>query len=303
MIKRHFLFFFFLVPFALNAQVEFGSGRSNGMEFDNDVFFKTDKYYTTGLKLYHQSPKLINLFNRDKIKQERLSLNHKIFTPTNFNEDIPDFDRPFVSSLTFAYSSTTSESSKKLRTKHRLELGLQGKNSGGRTVQNFIHWLLPASDKIEDWKYQLNTDIVINYSFYVEKGLINKNWLMLNAFGQIQAGTPSLASDFGAHIRVGKLFDRFQFLDYSRDDWSLFVYTKPFVRLTAYNTFLQGGPFTHGQEFTLDKVNNAFYQVETGLFWSIKRWAFDVSFTYQSSQAMGLTDHRWGSIRFNYLLK
>lgn len=299
------LFFLLLIicPLSLLGQAEFGKSRSNGMQFDNDVFFKTDRYYTTGLKIYHESPKLIKLFNKKKVTQERLTLNHKIYTPSKFNQEIIDFDRPFVSSLSLAYSTTTSDIEKKIKVKHRLELGLQGKNSGGRTVQNFIHWLLPASDEIKDWKYQLGTDFIANYSLGIEKGIFHSKNVMVNALSTVQVGTPKLTADIGAHIRIGKLFNHFQFLDYSRDDWSLFIYSKPKLMLTAYNTLLQGGPFTHRQAFTLSTINHITYEIETGLYWSIQRWAFEGAFTYQSPEANNLDNHRWGSIKVNYLLK
>ncbi len=299
---RFALVILFLWPVILFAQVDFGSVKSAGMVWDNDVFFQTDRYYTNGLQVFYKTPKAFNLFNKGKITQDAFFIDHKIFTPAKFNQDNPDFDRPFASSLSISYASTSLDPSKKLRVTHQLQVGLQGRNSGGRTVQNFVHGLLPSSEEIEDWQYQMSTDIIANYSLELEKGFIHDQMFMLNGLAGIEAGAPRLNANIGLHLRFGKLFDRFKFEDFAANDWTIFIYSKPTVSLNAYNTLLQGGLFTHEEPFTLSKINAMTYQIESGLYVAFLDWAIEGSFTYQSPLAQELMLHKWGSIKLSYRL-
>jgi hypothetical protein len=70
---------------------------------------------------------------------------------------------------------------------------------------------------------------------------------MLSTSIGAEFGTPQLAANAGLHLRIGKLFNQFKYEDFATNDWTLFFYTKPKFHLCAYNTYLQGGIFTHDQ--------------------------------------------------------
>lgn len=300
--KKIFILFLLILSLRTNAQVEFGTARFIKLELENDGTFATDRYYTNGMFFSYHAPRIIGLFHKDKVTQERLTLGQKIFTPSKYDQDVIDFDRPFVSSLTIAYNSEVINPERKLRVRHGIELGIQGEGSGGQAVQNFIHSILPASEEIEDWQYQLGTDVIINYQFNLEKGLINEKHLMISATGSLMAGSPQLAADLGAYFRVGKLFDRFKYEDLAKEGWALFLYAKPVVTLTAYDTLLQGGLLTNDDPFTVERIQHFYYTIRSGVYFTMGRWAIDYGFTYQSRLASELMPHRWAKLDIAYQL-
>jgi len=160
---------FFLSTQAIFGQVDFGAAQSIGLNWDNDVHFATDRYYTNGLIVDYRDPKLFKIFYKNHQTQKGLILEHKIYTPAKYNQDIPDFDRPFASSFTLAYYTKDLRAAEQIILTHQLQIGLQGRYSGGKTVQNFFHSLLSNSDEIEDWQFQMSTDLILNYGFELEK--------------------------------------------------------------------------------------------------------------------------------------
>lgn len=301
-LRRLLYALFFLIPLSISAQIDFGTAHSVNFKIDNDVLFGTDDYYSNGIEVGYQAPKFFSLFNKQKPTQQSFKIRHKIFTPSKFNQDRIDFDRPFVSSLSLAFNSMFVMDEKQLIIAQELEAGIQGRNSGGRTVQNLIHRILPASQEVEDWQYQLETDILINYKTALEKGISSGDFWMINAIGSLEAGTPTLSTDLGLHMRVGKMFNRFEYVDFTHQNSVFFFYTKPMVRLTAYNTYLQGGPFTQDHPYALREINYFNYSIESGVYFSTGRIAVDLGFTYQSPLAESLNRHRWASLNLTYAI-
>lgn len=297
-----FIIFFINLLFIAQGQVKFGHAQSLIFKFDNDVFVSTDKYYSNGLRLTYNAPKFINIFSRGESVQQRFTLNHKIFTPTLFNKETINFDRPFVSLLAVHFQSIQVNSSNKTRITHHLGFGIQGRNSGGKTIQNFIHGLLPASEQIEDWQYQMSTDLIVNYKISFEKELFRNPFFMFNALIIGSIGTPSTTASFGTHVRLGKLFDRFKYTDYGGISWTFFLYTKPMINLNAYDTLLQGGLLSKDDPYVLSKINHLNYEVQSGAFLGIQKWTFDLGYIYQSPLAKPLSPHHWGSLSVGYLI-
>jgi len=290
------------LSFQVKAQVVLGEATTLGLSFDNDFYFMTDYYYTNGISLETHLPKTIKLFSKQDRVQQYFGLEQKIYTPTRYNQDTISFDRPFVSSLTFQYKATHLRTNDQLRITHGIEIGLQGENSGGRTVQNKVHDLLPTSKVINDWEYQLSTDILANYQLEIEKGLWQNQHIMINGITTFMAGTPQLSTSLGVHMRLGKLFDRFKYEDIGTNDWTLFFYAKPMMQIRAYDTLLQGGFFSKNDDYTLAEIHHLNYNLRTGIYASYFNWTVDFSVVYESALAPGLTSHQWASLRFSYAI-
>ncbi|MCJ7766347.1 MAG: lipid A deacylase LpxR family protein, partial [Thiovulaceae bacterium] len=140
--------------------------------FENDIFDKTDKNYTSGLKFsaiyqvdtnayrYLEMP-----FIHDKTKNHFLTLliGQEIYTPEDTDSAIPNpEDQPYAGWLYagFALQQANSREADTLE----LQLGVVGPAALGEQTQNFMH-TVTASRSSNGWDYQLHNEpgIVLAY--------------------------------------------------------------------------------------------------------------------------------------------
>jgi len=147
--------------------------RELSFSYDNDLYFGTDQYYTSGAnivygRLLHQGSKWYDRFKSkrsDSLKViARLQYGHKIFTPSKIkNRFATQFDRPYAGwhYIKFHVQNFHGVNSSNL---YRVELGLVGKQSG---IGNFHVWWheqfgFPTP---KGWKYQISNEVILNLAY------------------------------------------------------------------------------------------------------------------------------------------
>ncbi len=168
-IKRLFFIPLLLIlPYTLNAQEVsnmFAFKRFN-LHFENDIFDKTDKNYTNGVKFsalykidaqkydYFQIP---FLYEASKNHFVTFSFGQDIYTPSETNITIPDSnDHPYAAWLYVgcALHQADDKESETLE----LQLGVVGPWALGEQVQNGIH-SVTGSEKALGWDSQLHNEL------------------------------------------------------------------------------------------------------------------------------------------------
>lgn len=164
------------VAFASFAQVTTKSHRMDRelhLSYDNDLFFATDQYYTSGVNITHA--RIIDegtkLYSRFKSKRNdtlkvigRIQYGHKIFTPSKIKKrNVNDFDRPYAGwhYLKFHVQNHPGVNS---MNRYTLTLGVVGDRSG---IGNFQEWW---HDKFgfpqpRGWKYQIRNEFILNFDY------------------------------------------------------------------------------------------------------------------------------------------
>ena len=195
----------------------------------NDVFYlptKTDQYYTAGFGA---------TYRRRFTTGRRIDwgLRQAIFTPRNIEADtlLPN-DRPFASYLVATYGWQPPARGE-WEISHEVTGGILGKYSGGGEVQNFYHSLVQFAEELEGWKYEVASDVVLNYSATAER-----RWRLSDNFSVAGRGRGRLGTLFtdatgGAGLRFT--------ISNRRGGEVLRAGTMNSLRLVVYNATLTGG--------------------------------------------------------------
>src|SRR6218665_163038 len=158
-----------------------GSKTENyvSLQYDNDFFSATDRYYTQGILLSFIHPvvryspfayALIRL-NKQALNYYGFHLQQDVFTPKSIRYmegAIYYGERPFTAVFFMSHSLVSMDSRKKHLLRTRLDLGIIGPAAKGEEEQKGIH---KALDNIEPqgWQNQLANDVVLNYRLHYQK--------------------------------------------------------------------------------------------------------------------------------------
>ncbi len=147
--------------------------RELHISYDNDFYFATDQYYTSGLnvtyaRILDQGTKLYSRFKSrrsDTLKViGRIQYGHKIFTPSKIKKrNVNDFDRPYAG---WHYIKLHAQNHPGVNSVNRyvLTLGVVGESSG---IGNFQEWW---HDKFgfpqpRGWDYQIRNEFILNFDY------------------------------------------------------------------------------------------------------------------------------------------
>ena len=137
-----------------------------GITFENDVFLKTDYYYTNGIKINVLSPKFnfrfLKLFSLSFAgytdKQRSFSFSQGMYTPMKTSTaDIVFNDRPYAGTLTSGFKEHTYYRKSKIESE--FEFGFLGNISGSGATQNIVHKAI-GNDTVSGWKNQIHNDLI-----------------------------------------------------------------------------------------------------------------------------------------------
>ncbi len=224
------------------------------VNYENDVFFGTDRYYTQGVhfELVDRSfsgsfirrlfPGLKGGFNRSGIGLESAG-----YSPSSITADsILRGDHPFAGLAYAKLFTISADTVRRRRLAGTLSLGWMGPAAGGYEIQSAIHKAV-GSPEPQGWKYQLKDQPVINYELDAERQIgRTPRWLRLSAWGMIRAGTLSNRAAIGGIANAGLP---------GRARTGLSIYLHPALSFVAYESVLQGGPFTHDNPYRIEAAD------------------------------------------------
>ena len=276
--------------------------------YDNDVFTKTDTYYTQGYTIEWVSPILgKNPLTKTLIRFKNgttrygLAFDHYGFTPTSIESDeILYGDRPFASFLAIKTFSMSVDTIKKARISATLSLGMIGSVAFAEAMQRGIHSLINGI-KPRGWQFQIQNDAAVTYELNYEKQLYAyKNVFIVNSNAQLRVGTLYNKATTGLTMMIGKIHS--PFATQSVKPFQFYFYAQPLISVIGYDATLQGGLFTKSP-YTLpfDQLNHTTFQANAGLVLQYKKLHLEYAQSYLSQEFKSAGYHRWGGVRIGVL--
>lgn len=309
--KAFILFIFLFISLALSSQVyeryvveeiEIKYPHRLEVVWENDVFFQTDRYFTNGIQIeYHSqnlgysalSQLLLNPMS-GSVPVYSLTVTHDIFTPRNVLGDPASTDRPYAGVLLIGLKAVYFGTQKNFRLTSEVQMGLLGKYAGGQLVQNGIHKLLPASEPIPGWTFQIDHDLLLSYNMEIEKLLFDAGWLEQDILARGRLGLPFTDFSGGTRLRFGKAADYYS-PDHllSKTISQFYFFTEAWLRMVMYDATLQGGAFNDNSPHTLSNIKPFLGEIKTGVAFRYTNLFAEIGAQMVTSKFEGALDHRW----------
>lgn len=272
------------------------------INYDNDLFTKTDRYYTQGIRIefinssLQKSPFSYLFFRSGKNARNYfgLGVNQNVYTPRNINQDsITHGERPYAGTLFLSGFLISLNDEKHIRLSSQLNLGVIGPPALGAQGQKFVHRVFSNSNAQPiGWENQIATDAVVNYNMQLEKGFINTTYFELIGITGARIGTLNNDASAGLMLRTGLLLPYFNTLGLYRhavkkaDNFQLYLYMRAKGNVVAYDATLQGGMFNRNSNYVLQgsDIKRLTAAFSAGLVFSYKQFGAEFSTTYSTPQ-------------------
>ena len=245
----------------VSAQEEHGR-NAFVVAFENDMFNRMDWYFSNGnnFALYHsvfaKSPmNRILLPGRvretDKVYYG-LHLRQEIYTPHDLNQDeIQAGDHPYAATLSLIEEKIVNRYDEGLRFTSSFHLGVLGPFALGFQSQNFIHMITP-SDPPQGWNNQVSNDLMLNYSFALDKEIKRDELSQFALHFAARLGTVYTDARAGFWVR----FEHFpKFFRYFEPDpsrkFNFYARLGAEICFVGYDASLQGGMFNRTSPYTI----------------------------------------------------
>lgn len=295
--------------------------RYFSLALSNDVYHKTDWYYTGGLHIdyvtesLHNSPLKILLiaFSKNAINEYGISFSIDAFTPVDIKrKEIVENDRPYAGYIMAGNFVISTQMAKAKRLISTLNIGLIGPESQTKDIQKRIHTLLHCKLP-QGWNNQIKRDIIIDYSLEIEKAFRPPiNYIELIAQANLRVGTLYNNVGIGGKIRVGKMNGYFtnllpntdsKKLLYQRNKVQVYGYLQINSKLSVYNTTLQGGFLNKNSPHILSQkqVEKLLIEWKRGLVCGFDTINLEVGEANLSKEFKAGKRHRWGYLTLTIL--
>ena len=318
--RRYFLNLILALPFLVCAQLPdslLSTKTENyfSLQYDNDVFNHTDRYYTQGilLTLIHPIVKyspisyaLIRL-NKNARNYYGFHLEQDVFTPITIrHQGIFYGERPYAAVLFMSHSLTSIHPQKRLLIRTCVDLGVIGPAAQGAEEQKGIHKAIDNPQPL-GWQYQVSNDVIVNYDIKLEKGIYTKKYFEWMGSAATRIGTLYNDLGVGTFVRCGIFSPYFNNLGLENDDskrknkFKIYVTARLNVRAVGYNATLQGGLINQSRVYTLSSgtITRGVLDSQGGIVMASKRLSLEYRVVYITSEFRNGVDHSWGSCLLN----
>jgi hypothetical protein len=280
------------------------------INYENDFFSATDKYYTQGFDFELAAPwikdfPLSHLLIKPANSYIRygLSLEHNAYTPTSIGSDtILHGDRPFAADVTLKTFAIAIDTVHKSRLSTTFSLGAIGPVAIGAEMQTGIH-RVTNNRTPHGWPNQIKNDVVVNYQVDYEKQLIHAGRIFsLDADGMARGGTLNDKAALGITL-MGGYFDS-PFSDYivRGSNFRLYAYEHPELDIVGYDATLQGGLFDKKSPYTIpaDQIERFVFQNRFGFVLVYRRLYLEYFQSLLSAEFKTGNYHVWGGIQIAF---
>ncbi len=304
-----------LMPFSILAQAidnfrpykNINSERYFRLNYENDFFSATDKYYTQGIHLELVAPwikrfpvsKLLVHPHYSYIKYG-IAFEHDGYTPSDYT--VPQIlygDRPFAACLFLKTFQTAIDPKHKQRFSTALSTGIMGPAAGGGEMQTGIHrWLNDMAP--HGWPNQIHNDAIVNYQVNYEKQLIAvSRFLSIDADAMARAGTLSDKINIGTTFMFGYFDSPFDTILASKKNLRIYAYEHAEINAVAYDATLQGGVFNKTSPYTISAkdVTPFVFQNRFGFVVVYRRFYLEYFQSLLSSEFSSGNYHVWGGVQ------
>ena len=281
--------------------------------YANDLFFRTDYYFTQGMTLTLVHPALARLpvqhllaaGPRGSTQYHGLTLRYDGFTPLRIQDPfIRVGDRPYAAYLYASFFRISNQPARHQRLTTALEIGFIGPAAGGKELQTAIHRVTGNAEP-RGWDYQIRNAPIVGYRVEFERQVAASRRVELLANAEASLGTLYTYADTGLRLRVGKFSPYFANLGISSPNhgtgpqaWHLYGEAALAGRLIGYDATLQGSPFTSRDPYTLatGDVRRAILRSSGGVVLAHSGLRFAATATWVSREFAGGGSHRWGQL-------
>ena len=301
---------FLFSSFWLLAQREEYHHEISG-RYDNDVFFFTDHYYTSGLELSYSflsGEKLQRLFMRgsDSLKViASISYGHKIFTPLKIREtELEKRDRPYAgwhygqfSVINFTRSGSSVQ--------YQITLGLTGPQSGMDKFQDWYHEKTNITGPI-GWESQIGNELLVGLTYMRQTQYTFGRSVNLVGSLSAELGTAISQLAYDLTLRLGKSND----LAYSGfsggrigrqsgDVEEGFFYIGATGVYVLHNTFVEGSLW-HDNDPHVEEAEKLLLNTHMGGHYSSDRVTFAIELNRLSAEVIGGRSHYFTRFELGY---
>jgi len=284
---------------------------------DNDFFNligeRTDNSYTNGTR--------IDFFQRCTAPQHNFlyrklptagdssnnicgwSIAQLMATPNDITTtDFQEHDYRYAGALFVTHSFLSFNPSKRYSLQYEVLAGLRGPDAMAKQTQTAIHKMI-GSDKPLGWSYELDTQLLINFTVTIERNLLSyESFLEINYGVQARVGSLMDAVLVYPVIRVGKMspyFDGFLTSNPSkgRNTMQYYFIIKPTGSLIAYNAMLDGQRANSTSKDRAMPISNYVGDIQMGFVLSYGNVGASYLLTRSSTYDKGLYEHRYGTVQ------
>ncbi len=315
---RHLLLLLGLLPAAARAAPApadtlrpLSPARQLRYTYANDLFFRTDYYFTQGMTLALVHPALARLpvrhllaaGPRGSTQQHGLALHYDGFTPLRIQDAFVRVgDRPYAAYLYASFFRISHQPARHQRLRTALEIGFIGPAAGGKELQTSIHRVTGNAEP-RGWSYQVRNAPVLGYRVALARHLLAAGRrAQLGGSAEAALGTLYTYASAGARLRVGHLGLGPDALAAearpAAGAWRLLAHAGAEARLVGYDATLQGGAFTAHDPYTLaaGQVRRAVLRSSGGVVLAHRALQLEATATWVSPEFAGGRSHRWGQL-------
>ncbi len=321
---KHFLYFFVLCVFYSDL---FSQDQDSSLipvklenyirlQYDNDFFSATDRYYTQGIRLTIVHPvikfspvsyALIRL-KKQALNYYGLQFEQDCFTPKSIRYDTFNYlERPFAATFFVTHTLNSLLPEKKMALQTEVNLGVIGPCARCEDEQKAIHRSLVNIQPL-GWENQIRTNYLINYNVKFEKGLFNKKKREIIGHTALRVGSFYTDLSVGLTARMGLFSPYFSNLGmdinskYRKSNFQFYGILKGNVKGVGYNAPLQGGLFNDKSIYTIsnNRVTRVVVEGMAGFVLTYKRIGLEYSKFYLSPEFKEGLEHHWGKCVITY---
>ncbi len=317
---RHILSLLFIafIPIIVRSQAidntlsykNINSDKYFRLNYENDFFSSTDKYYTQGIHLELVAP-WVKQFPISKLLfhphfsyiRYGIGLEHEGYTPSSISDPhILYGDRPFAGCFFLKTFLIAIDPQKKQRFSTSLNTGVIGQAAGGMEMQTAIHrWLGDITP--HGWPNQVHNDAILNYQVDYEKQLLSLGHILsIDADAMARAGTLSDKINAGTTIMFGYFDSPFTTTVATAKNFRIYGYEHAAVNAVAYDATLEGGLFDKTSPYTISPKNITPFVFENrfGFVVVYRRIYLEYFQSLLSNEFTTVNYHVWGGVQIAF---
>jgi hypothetical protein len=281
------------------------------LDFSNDVWNTTDRYYTQGLRLSYINPVLVKpvehlfpkLTSNMVNKLAAVDLFQDMYTPSKSNTNVYDpNDRPYAAVLAITYRYMQQSVGYKSSVQFNALAGVIGKEALGKEIQNGIHGIIDNLDAM-GWSYQLKTGVLLNGGLSYEYNLLDQSAVRVSALTGVELGTYKTNAQLGATIYIGKRSETYSLpLQPIKEKWlGQQLVLQSIATVVGHDATLQGAWF---QNYTYgipsDQINRLTLRSKLEYRVLLGHFQLGVAEYIQSPEFNKALWHKWLTINLAY---
>ena len=278
-------------------------GQVIWLNYENDFFASTDRYYSQGIAAVYKRPVSETGFGHklffrlpDSRKQFGAGVDHMAFTPTSIAFDsILMPNHPYAGTIRGNVFFESINDRKEQSFSWTASAGIIGPEAQGKEIQTGIHKAL-ENPRPKGWEFQIQGGLLLDVGVNARQRIVGfGNWARLYTEESGNFGTARTDATLGARV---------QFQLYSKKDFLRVVaYFNPAVRFVGHDATLQGSIFNQRSPYTVpsEEITRIIFEREFGVNVQLGKLTASYTFQLHTKQYDAGMTHRYGGLRLGWI--